>query len=625
MACHAQDKNINFMGNRAYVTFSGIEDWEFQPFQVGEQFGFKTRSPRDGWETVEINGQTIVNPLFDNVCRFMHGYAPVKENGRWGIIDTTAQYVVSPEYEKVWQPFSETGGYTMQFSTDGVDTNLLYEVDQTLDWTNGLAPGIFPLMKDNRWFLVGSKNAVSEEQGFEDMGNMHFGRAAVRKGERWGFIDPDGSLAISARFDEVNSFSEDLAAVKFKNHWGYIDTSGKVIVHCQFDEAKPFASGTAIVVKDNRYGIIDRTGKFLLKPEYGMIIPTTAPGLLEVTKDFYSGIYHREKGLIIPVRYSFLTILAENLILADRGDSQGLFDFSGNSVLGLTEAEISSLGNSYMRVKNVTSLAVFDIGERKIIELDFADIRPFSDGRAAFMTKDAKWGFLDSSLRIAIFPNYLWVTDFKDRHAAVEDHKGIRIIDIRNNLVKDPYLTKIPIDGTDAFKKVCFQNKWGLQDKDGNWITKPEFLDLRVFSTGVALAWIGTYNWRLLTPEKAPNAEYQSYEDVGHISENRCWVRSQGYFGYLDEKGRLVIPMIYDSATEMRDRMAAVRKNFLWGFIDKDGNQVLPHIFSKVDYQYQNGTYLVYEGEKPGYVTRDGKFFPTEAETMPAEKPETSK
>ncbi|MEW6710465.1 MAG: hypothetical protein AB1403_11635, partial [Candidatus Riflebacteria bacterium] len=76
VACHAQDKNIEFRGNRAFVTFSGIEDWEFQPFQVGEQFGFKTRTPKEGWERVEINGQTIVKPLFDNVCRFMHGYAP---------------------------------------------------------------------------------------------------------------------------------------------------------------------------------------------------------------------------------------------------------------------------------------------------------------------------------------------------------------------------------------------------------------------------------------------------------------------------------------------------------------------------------------------------------------------
>ncbi|MBK7505883.1 MAG: WG repeat-containing protein [Bacteroidetes bacterium] len=54
--------------------------------------------------------------------------------------------------------------------------------------------------------------------------------------------------------------------------------------------------------------------------------------------------------------------------------------------------------------------------------------------------------------------------------------------------------------------------------------------------------------------------------------------RSERYdkFGFLDNSGKEVIPLIYDDAFRFSEGLAIVEKNGKSGYIDKTGKEVIP-------------------------------------------------
>jgi len=145
----AQQTHITFAYNRAWLTFTGIDNWEFKPVQVGDKFGFSTGLATGAWGITKPSGEVEISPLFDKVCRFEKGFAAVKNRGYWGVINTSAEYVVEPDFDKVWSPQNnkDTEELVMRFSGDGVD--LMIFTSQTLSKTGQTAstPGFFRCRK----------------------------------------------------------------------------------------------------------------------------------------------------------------------------------------------------------------------------------------------------------------------------------------------------------------------------------------------------------------------------------------------------------------------------------------------------------------------------------------------
>ena len=51
---------------------------------------------------------------------------------------------------------------------------------------------------------------------------------------------------------------------------------------------------------------------------------------------------------------------------------------------------------------------------------------------------------------------------------------------------------------------------------------------------------------------------YQEYEYVGNLSEGLILVNKDHYYGYVDEEGQLVIPLIFEKASDFKNGRAVV-------------------------------------------------------------------
>lgn len=187
------------------------------------------------------------------------------------------------------------------------------------------------------------------------------------------------------------------------------------------------------------------------------------------------------------------------------------------------------------------------------------DVNDFSEGLAA-ISKNDKYGFIDTKGKVLIEPKYDWASSFSN---------GLAI--------------------------VSAEGLYGAIDKQGKTVIPFEYQALADFHDGFATA---------ARPAKDPE-DYESkyglinkqnevvipfmYESMGNLSESLIAVKKDGKWGYVDttNKSIITIDLAYEMVNDFSDGLAAVfsyeenSDNLEYGYIDKTGKLVVPMQFIK--------------------------------------------
>jgi hypothetical protein len=97
-----------------------------------------------------------------------------------------------------------------------------------------------------------------------------------------------------------------------------------------------------------------------------------------------------------------------------------------------------------------------------------------------------------------------------------------------------------------------------------------------------------------------------NYDWVGPFSEGLAQVKSNRKYGFVNEEGEVVIPLMYDSAGPFSDGLAKVRLGDQWGFINNNGNVVVPLMYDYVD-DFHDGLAKVLLIDQWGCVDTTGR------------------
>ena len=190
-------------------------------------------------------------------------------------------------------------------------------------------------------------------------------------------------------------------------------------------------------------------------------------------------------------------------------------------------------------------------GEIKIdLEFDFG--RTFSNGMAS-VKKGDNWGYIDTSGELVVPLEY--------------DLGSDRVVSFNfNDLGLAPVRT---LDG-----------KYGLVDRTGQLVFKPELEMLRRFSEGLAsVKYEG--KWGYLTAEGRFYIK-PTLAEAGNFSEGMAAVKSGDKLGYINRKGRWIIDPRFEGASIFTSGLAGVYIEGKWGFIDQKGQIVIEPQFERV-------------------------------------------
>ncbi|MBQ3367694.1 WG repeat-containing protein [bacterium] len=104
------------------------------------------------------------------------------------------------------------------------------------------------------------------------------------------------------------------------------------------------------------------------------------------------------------------------------------------------------------------------------------------------------------------------------------------------------------------------------------------------------------------------NACYKNREKT----DQRFLIKQNGYMGFIDGCGRVVIEPVYDSALEFSEGLARVEKNGKFGFIDKSGKVVIDFYLDFAWFFYEGKALAEIHGEKEEkfYIDKDNKRYP---------------
>lgn len=280
-----------FIDNKGNAVTPMVFDWAGdyrQGLGLAESKGAMGYIDRSFKET----GKWAISPRFElrdagdqPAFGFFDGRALVRgDQGLWGYIDTTGQWVIQPRFAEMQRDypgvpagnFSDGLAWFQHIEMDErnvVDENEEFERDAE----GKLIKQSFPRRSLG---YINRRGKVVIEPRYEMANDFGEGLAAVRfkSHDSWGFIDKDGKRAISPNFDSVGSFSEGLCPVAINGSWGYIDRKGDEVIERRFDEAGLFSEGLAAVRKGDKWGYIDRQGEWVIPPTYENFADYGHPG-----------------------------------------------------------------------------------------------------------------------------------------------------------------------------------------------------------------------------------------------------------------------------------------------------------------------------------------------------------
>lgn len=275
-----------------YFRFESIGEFAFPP---GDTTSAVVRTG-DYYGVVDLEGQYILEPAYDDAGELGEGFIPVSKDGEYFYVDTSAYRRRVPDFDASWLgSFSE--GYAPfvqgEKNADGTasDKKGLYgylDTDMNSYAVAFVNAGMFSngyaavQEQEGGWLLIDTSFVPAFEQRFEDILMDENGYAA-RYGVFWGkkdglyYLHDLQGNQLSEGYEEVKVFaSDEPCAVKTANGlWGYVDHDGKLVTDGIYLDAKSYSCGYAPVRLDEReyvdepsWYLIDTEGNVIYDEEY---------------------------------------------------------------------------------------------------------------------------------------------------------------------------------------------------------------------------------------------------------------------------------------------------------------------------------------------------------------------
>ena len=311
---------------------------------------------------------------------------------------------------------------------------------------------------------------------------------------KYGFIDKSGKTVIAPQFEEAGEFADGLAWIRQGSRSGYINTKGVVVINPQFEVAWSFAYGRAAVKlccgpSERNRG----NDRFAFIDEGGKFI--SAPD--------FTWVGPRFSGNLAPVKESTGTL--------------AFIDRSGKVVLPSKWDTVRGTG--------------------------------FSAGLAA-VAVGGKWGYIDTTGKWSINPQFDLAGDFAD-----------------------------------GLAPVTIAGKVGYIDKDGKFIVNPQYDSGAEFYEGLAA--VGNEQRFGYIDTKGKQVIDLKYRWAGNFSYGLAGVRINdgwGGWGYIDRTGKVMIAPQFELAMAFQGELARVAADGRTTYVNKSGTIVVDPFLAELSH-----------------------------------------
>ncbi len=507
-------------------------------------------------------------------------YYKIKKEDKYGVIDKNGKVIIEPKFIDIEIPNPTKDLF---LCTDSTDIN-------NIEWKAYNA--------ENNQVLTEYKSVEAIEIN-QLSSNIPYEKTVLKykDGNLYGLIDFDGNIIIQAQFEDIQNidYKEGYLKIKKDGAYGVVTIEGKRIIQPEFNDVmsdgyynektKYSKAGFLLQIKSDegyKYGYANLDGKEVIDTTFSELSRIIE---IEDEKDVYFiSTVNGKKGLIKngkqiieneldDISYDSIT----KLLVVEKNASYGIKDLDGKQILPI-EYDSINIGGDYINANNGEEREVFDTNGNKLDTKNSSHLK-VSKNYSIIIDENNYYNIEDSSNNILLKDQYVYIEYFtNDLFIATIDNNSGVINSNGNVVIPLKYSSIQRIDGTEVLQATLLDNnKVDLINASGELINGLE--NGIIDKTDKYIKLISKNNVKYFDY----SGNEKSYQDI--VSNNKIYASNKdGKWGFVDNKGNVVVNYEYDMVTEQNGNTAGIKKDGLWGVIDTSGKIVLNPTY-KIDWE----------------------------------------
>lgn len=349
-------------------------------------------------------------------------------------------------------------------------------------------------------------------------------------------------------YDEAGQIwcEKNIVKVQKDGKYGLMNLEGKEILSCTKDQIEELKTTQSVFVtlQNGKKGLVDHLGKEIIENKYVEIIPLTNQyenGFIVKNEAGKYGVINYDKTIALEEKYEEIqNVYGNNIYVVKESNTWKLINNNEEVVVENGFEEIKSINTNRLIIKKAGKYGIMNINKEEVVPASYDDLTyAFLDYYIA--KKDNKYGMINANNEEKLPFDYTYISYHPEADFIIAETENSESQILDRNFIRKAsgIVTEI--------------------NQDKNYI--------RVRANGE----YKYYNFKL---EEKQNTEI--------LATNTIFLsKKEEKYGYVNEKGVVVVDYQYEDATEQNKYgYVAVKKDGKWGCLDAKGKIVIEPAYS---------------------------------------------
>lgn len=507
-------------------------------------------------------------------------YFVLKENDKYGVIDTKGNKIIETKYDDVKIPNPQKDVFicyendkTKVINEKGKEIYLEYENIEPLRLKNILSDLMYEKItlkysKNGKYGIIdinGKKvtNAIYDEI---DTLQTKEGELLVKKDNKYGIINIKGTTLVKPQYDKIEADKFYEAENGYKNagyivsrtteegyRYGYVNLAGKEILEVKYNDLYRITEINSddvyiICAENGKYGLL-KNNKKIIDNEYQSLFYNESNNTITALKGKNYGVISIDGKIIVPFEYEQIDITGDYIYAKKTDGNVKIFDATGKETNMSENAAVINVENTDYKIHidtldDKTTYSIYK-NEQKITQNEYTYIQYLFDNNFIACNTEGKLGIIDNEEKTKIEFNYNSIQKIEDTKMIQAVNNETKMTDIYSkDMKKISELNNAAIQNNKEYFKLYNEDETKYISKDEKEITNTElFANNKIFAK----------------------------------KQNNKW-------GFVDALGTNITSFKYDKVTEVNKYgFAGIKQNDKWGVIDADGKVIVEPTYKLSD------------------------------------------
>lgn len=180
--------------------------------------------------------ELIQEVSFEEIDYFKEGLARVKLNGLYGFIDTDFNLVIDTIYEDANSFSNDKSKVKINGKYGIINTKGEYIIEPTMDEIEIFSTGLIKVKIDDKYGVTSLDGTIIFEPVADEITFYSMGRIVLKIDDKYMIASSDGTIIFEVVADEVTALSYGVFAVKVDGVWGFMNKAGSWLIQPMFKE-----------------------------------------------------------------------------------------------------------------------------------------------------------------------------------------------------------------------------------------------------------------------------------------------------------------------------------------------------------------------------------------------------